>query len=68
MEEKIDKILIYSLLAAKSVLTLDDAALLTGLSKPHAVHKRPRRGKDPSLRTDPINECPPLPRLRELHP
>ena len=33
MEEKIDKILIYSLLAAKSVLTLDDAALLTGLSK-----------------------------------
>ena len=35
MEEKIDQILIYSLLAAKNVLTLEDAALLTGLSKSH---------------------------------
>lgn len=35
MEEKINKILVYSLLAAKNVLTLDDAALLTGLSKSH---------------------------------
>lgn len=33
MEEKIDMILKYSLLAAKNVLTLDDVALLTGLSK-----------------------------------
>lgn len=35
MEEKIDQILVYSLLAAKNVLTLEDAALLTGLSKSH---------------------------------
>ena len=35
MEEKINQILVYSLLAAKNVLTLDDAALLTGLSKSH---------------------------------
>lgn len=35
MEDKINKILIYSLLAAKNVLTLEDAALLTGLSKSH---------------------------------
>lgn len=35
MEEKIDQILIYSLLAAKNVLTLEDTALLTGLSKSH---------------------------------
>lgn len=33
MEEKIDKILAYSLLAAKNVLTLEDVSLLTGLSK-----------------------------------
>lgn len=33
MEEKLDKILVYSLLAAKNVLTLDDVCLLTGLSK-----------------------------------
>lgn len=33
MEEKIDMILRYSLLAAKNVLTLDDVSLLTGLSK-----------------------------------
>lgn len=33
MEEKIDKILVYSLLAAKNVLTLEDVSLLTGLSK-----------------------------------
>ena len=33
MEEKINQILVYSLLAAKNVLTLEDAALLTGLSK-----------------------------------
>lgn len=33
MEEKIDMILRYSLLAAKNVLTLEDVALLTGLSK-----------------------------------
>lgn len=33
MEDKIDMILRYSLLAAKNVLTLDDVALLTGLSK-----------------------------------
>lgn len=35
MEEKINQILVYSLLAAKNVLTLDDVALLTGLSKSH---------------------------------
>lgn len=35
MEEKLDKILTYSLLASKSVLTLEDTALLTGLSKSH---------------------------------
>lgn len=35
MEDKINKILIYSLLAAKNVLTLEDVALLTGLSKSH---------------------------------
>ena len=35
MEEKINKILVYSLLAAKNVLTLEDVALLTGLSKSH---------------------------------
>lgn len=28
-----DKILVYNLLAAKNVLTLDDVSLLTGLSK-----------------------------------
>lgn len=33
MEEKINQILVYSLLAAKNVLTLEDVALLTGLSK-----------------------------------
>lgn len=33
MEEQLNKILIYSLLSAKNVLTLEDAALLTGLSK-----------------------------------
>jgi excisionase family DNA binding protein len=33
MEEKIDMILRYSLLAAKNVLTLEDVALLTGLSR-----------------------------------
>ena len=35
MEEKINQILVYSLLAAKNVLTLQDVALLTGLSKSH---------------------------------
>lgn len=35
MEEKLNQILVYSLLAAKRVLTLQDAALLTGLSKSH---------------------------------
>ena len=35
MEEKLNQILVYSLLAAKNVLTLEDAALLTGLSKSH---------------------------------
>lgn len=33
MEEKLDKILAYSLLAAKNVLTMEDASLLTGLRK-----------------------------------
>lgn len=33
MEEKINQILVYSLLAAKNVLTLEDVTLLTGLSK-----------------------------------
>lgn len=33
MEDMIKKIMIYSLLAAKNVLTLDDASLLTGLSR-----------------------------------
>jgi len=33
MEEKLDMILRYSLLAAKNVLTLEDVALLTGLSR-----------------------------------
>lgn len=35
MEDKINQILVYSLLAAKNVLTLEDVALLTGLSKSH---------------------------------
>lgn len=35
MEEKIDMILSYSLLAAKNVLTMEDVAVLTGLSKSH---------------------------------
>ena len=35
MEDKLNQILVYSLLAAKNVLTLDDVALLTGLSKSH---------------------------------
>ena len=35
MEEKINQILVYSLLAAKNVLTLEDVTLLTGLSKSH---------------------------------
>lgn len=35
MEEKLNQILTYSLLAAKNVLTLEDVALLTGLSKSH---------------------------------
>ena len=29
------------------------------VGKPHAVHKRPRRGQDPSLRTDPSTSAPP---------
>lgn len=33
MEEKLDQILAYSLLAAKNVLTIEDTSLLTGLSK-----------------------------------
>ena len=33
MEDKLDKILIYSLLAAKNVLNIDDVSVLTGLSK-----------------------------------
>lgn len=33
MEDKINQILVYTLLAAKNVLTLEDVALLTGLSK-----------------------------------
>ena len=33
MEEKINQILAYSLLAEKNVLKLEDVALLTGLSK-----------------------------------
>ena len=35
MEEKLNQILAYSLLAAKNVLVLDDVSLLTGLSKSH---------------------------------
>ena len=35
MDEKLNQILVYSLLAAKNVLTLEDVALLTGLSKSH---------------------------------
>ena len=35
MDQKLDLILIYSLLAAKNVLTLEDVSLLTGLSKSH---------------------------------
>ena len=35
MEDKLNKILVYSLLAAKNVLTLEDVVLLTGLSKSH---------------------------------
>ena len=33
MEDKLNQILVYSLLAAKNVLTLEDAILLTGMSK-----------------------------------
>ena len=32
--------------------------------KPHAVHKRPRRGQDPSLRTDPSTSARTLPQVR----
>ena len=32
------------------------------VGKPHAVHKRPRRGQDPSLRTDPSTSACTLPR------
>ena len=32
------------------------------VGKPHAVHKRPRRGQDPSLRTAPSTSARPLPR------
>ena len=32
------------------------------VGKPHAVRKRPRRGQDPSLRTDPSTSARPLPR------
>lgn len=35
LEEKLNLILEYTMLAAKTVLTLDDASLLTGLSKSH---------------------------------
>ena len=35
MEDKINQILVYTLLAAKNVLTLEDISLLTGLSKSH---------------------------------
>ena len=35
MEEKLNQILVYSLLSAKNVLTIDDVSLLTGLSKSH---------------------------------
>ena len=35
MDQKLDLILIYSFLAAKNVLTLEDVSLLTGLSKSH---------------------------------
>ena len=35
MKDIINKILNYSLLAAKNVLTLEDVSLLTGLSKSH---------------------------------
>lgn len=35
MEEKLDQILVYSLLAAKNVLDLNDVSILTGLSKSH---------------------------------
>ena len=35
MEDKLNQILVYSLLSAKNVLTLEDTALLTGLSKSH---------------------------------
>ena len=38
MEDKLNKILVYSLLAAKNVLTLEDVALLTGFSKSHLYH------------------------------
>ena len=32
--------------------------------KPHAVHKRPRRGQDPSLRTDPSTSAHTPPQVR----
>lgn len=35
IEKKLDKILDYTLLAAKNVLTFEDAVLLTGLSRSH---------------------------------
>ena len=34
------------------------------VGKPHAVHKRPRRGQDPSLRTDPSTSAGPPPQVR----
>lgn len=46
MQKTLDKILTYSLLAAKKVLTLEDVSLLTGLSKSYlyrltCTHKIP---------------------------
>ena len=34
------------------------------VGKPHAVHKRPRRGQDPSLRTDPSTNARTPPQVR----
>ena len=34
------------------------------VGKPHAVHKRPRRGQDPSLRTAPSTSARPPPQVR----
>ncbi len=50
MKDIINKILNYSLLAAKNVLTLEDVSLLTGLSKSH-LYKTHLQSSNTTLQT-----------------